>query len=319
MSMFINKDARETHLITRGNVDGLVSAAVFLSRYPLCRVSFVTSPSAASAVISKDRHSREVYVVDICPDEGLLQACDGRQATIVDHHPCRFPDDPRAGMVLEEGRSAASVLASFLGASDEFPHLVAIADSVEYMSTPLMEEMDAEHGPRRMAREAKVLDFSWRANIKDDVFRYRAALKLSQAQWPSEVPLIWRRFLTVQNERRWPRALGMVRDRMRVYGEIGVLELKGRDSLLGFGTRALVHVAGREGLSYAALMHRRDSHTSVSLRGLKEGGVDLGAFAERFTLCHGVSGGGHPRSAGARVPLDRERRLLMELRELSGA
>ncbi len=317
--MFINKDARETHLITRGNVDGLVSAAIFLSRYPLCRVSFVTSPSAASAVLSKDRHSREVYVVDLSPDERLLEACEGREATIIDHHPCRRPDDRRAGLVVEEDRSAASVLCSFMGGGEEFRHLLAIADSVEYMSTPLMEDMDTEHGARRMAREAKVLDFSWRANIKDDVFRYRAALKLSQALWPSEVPLIWRRFLTVQNERRWPRALGMVRDRMRVYGEIGVLELNGRDSLLGFGTRALVHVAGKKGLSYAALMHRRDDHTSVSLRGLREDGVDLGAFAERFTLCNGVSGGGHPRSAGARVPLDRERRLLMELRELSGA
>ncbi len=315
--MLNNKDLREAHLITRGNVDGLVCAALFLRHDPLCRVSFVTSPSAASSVLSKDRHSREVYVVDLAPDECLFSHCEGRDVTIVDHHPLRCPPKGRASMVIDEGRSAASVLAGHLGSEDAFDPLIAIADSVEFMETPLMEEVWSEYGVKRMVREAKVLDFSWRANIKDDVFRYRAALRLSQATWPSDVPIIWRRFLTVQNERRWPRAVSLVKDRMRRIGDIGVLELNGRDSLFGFGTRALVHVAQKQDLGYAALMHRREGHTSISLRGLRPDGLDLGAFTDDFTRRHGISGGGHPNSAGARIPQTSSYRLIRELLALS--
>lgn len=317
MSMLRDKDARETHLITRGNVDGIVSAALFLRHDPLCRVSFVTSPSAASATLSKDRHSHSIFVVDISPDECMLSHCEDRNVTIIDHHPLRHPGDTRAEMVIDEGRSAASVLASYLDVEDDFRPVIAIADSVEYMSTPIMEEMWEDHGSRRMLREAKVLDFSWRANIKDDLFRYRAAMRLSQGAWPSEVPIIWRRFLTVQNERRWPRALSLVKEKIRRVGDIGVLELNGRDSLLGFGTRALTYVATMQELSYAALVHRRDNHTSVSLRGIRSDGVDLGAFAEDFTRRHGISGGGHPSSAGARIPVTSSYKMIRELHELS--
>ena len=315
--MLNDKDLRRAHLITRGNVDGLVCAALFLRHDPLCRVSFVTSPSAASSVLSKDSFSREVYVADLSPDECLLSHCEGRNVTIVDHHPLRCPTDDRAMMIIDEGRSAASVLAEYLGSEDAFAPLIAIADSVEYMETPLMEEMWDEHSSRRMVKEAKILDFSWRANIKDDAFRYRAALRLSQGVWPSEVPIIWRRFLTVQNERRWPRAVSLVKDRMRRIGDIGVLELNGRDSLLGFGTRALVHVAQRQDLGYAALIHRREGHSSISLRGLRTDGLDLGAFTDDFTRRHGISGGGHPNSAGARIPLSSSYRLIKELLALS--
>jgi nanoRNase/pAp phosphatase (c-di-AMP/oligoRNAs hydrolase) len=42
----------------------------------------------------------------------------------------------------------------------------------------------------------------------------------------------------------------------------------------------------------------------VSLRGLTPGGVNLGRFVEEFTDVYGVEGGGHPTSAGARIPVE---------------
>ncbi|MDI3483066.1 MAG: single-stranded-DNA-specific exonuclease [Candidatus Methanomethylophilaceae archaeon] len=317
MSMLEYKDNRETHLITRGNVDGLVSASIFLHHEPLTRISFVTSPSAAAAVLSKDQTSRNIFVVDISPDETLLHHCEGKEVTVVDHHPCRLSKDERAEIFVKEGKSAASVLSSYLGAPESFDPLVAVADYVEYFDTPLMDEVWTEYGTKKMTREAKILDYSWRANITDDIFRYRAALRMSQGSLPSEVPMIYRRYLTVQNERRWPRAVSIVDERIQHMGDLGMLELSRRDSLLGFGTRALVHVAKRRGFRYAALFHRRENHISVSLRGLRSGGADLGVFAEDFTSRYGVSGGGHPTSAGARIPLDCSLPMMRELIALS--
>ena len=40
-------------LITRGNLDGIVSAAAFLRRYPSATVRFVTSPAAAAPLLER--------------------------------------------------------------------------------------------------------------------------------------------------------------------------------------------------------------------------------------------------------------------------
>ena len=54
----------------------------------------------------------------------------------------------------------------------------------------------------------------------------------------------------------------------------------------------------------------REGHNSsfmiaLALIGLCANGTDLGRFVEDFTSVHGLEGGGHPSSAGARIPVER--------------
>ena len=208
-------------------------------------------------------------------------------------------------LVIEEGSSAASVLYRHLGLNGKMRKLAAIADLVEFCDTELLREQAAIHGGERLDEEARTLDFSWRLDIDDDAFRYQASQHLSKGAWPSEVGAIRRRYQQVQNEQRWPRALARVESQMKIRGPACVLQCHDKNrSLYGFGTRALVHVAVERGCDYAIMVNARKLHTSVSLRGLSPHCVNLGRFVEEFTEEHGLEGGGHPTSAGARIPVE---------------
>lgn len=313
-----SRDNRERHLITRGNVDGIVSAALFLHVHPDARVTFVTSPGAAAKALSLDEVSTNIYLSDLAMVPELESSiCKMSQRTEVlafDHHqPHPNAAAVEAILVVREGMSAASVMYHHFRLNGEMRKLVAIADLVEYCDTQTLSDEIRLHGMEKLQREAIILDFSWRLDIDDDYFRAMASAHLSQGIWPSEVSAIRRRYLQVMNEQRWPKALARVRGKVRVRGPAAVL--LGRDknrSLYGFGTRALVEVAKVKGCQYAVMVNERKQHSSVSMRSLEEHGVNLGRFVEEFTMVHGLEGGGHPASAGARIPVEETDRFLDE-------
>ncbi len=314
-----SRDHREKHLITRGNVDGIISAAMFLAAYPGSRVSFVTSPTAGGRLLALDHASTEVFLADlaIVPElEASMYDASSRASVLAfDHHqPNRCSGEVADMLVIEEGMSAASVLYHHLGLNGKMRKLAAIADLVEFCDTDLLREQAAIHGQDRLDEEARILDFSWRLEIDDDLFRAQASQHLSNGAWPSEVGTIRRRYLQVQNEQRWPRALARVESQMTILGPACVLQCHDKNrSLYGFGTRALVHVALERGCDYAVMVNQRKMHTSVSLRGLAPDCVNLGRFVEDFTEEHGLEGGGHPSSAGARIPVETTDAFLDEL------
>jgi len=304
----LSRDDRDKHLITRGNVDGIVSAAIFLNVYPASRVSFVTSPSAGARALAMDNSSSTIYLSDLAMvpelEARMCEAHERAEVVALDHHQAH--DSPAEDMVVvQEGVSAASVLYQHFHLNGQLRKLVAIADLVEFCRTPLLCEMQAYHGAKKVEDEAKVLDFSWRLDIDDDLYRAQASMHLSRGSWPSEVGMIKRRYLQVVNEQRWPKALARVESNITIRGSTGLLHCRDKNrSLYGFGTRALVEVARERGCSYAVMVNERRQHSSVSMRGLGPGGVNLGRFVEEFTDAYGVEGGGHPTSAGARIPVE---------------
>ena len=305
-----SRDDREKHLITRGNVDGILSAAMFLCAFPGSKISFVTSPTAGARTMAMDHISREIFLADlaIVPELeiNLREVSQRAEVLAFDHHqPHRISADLDKLLIVREGMSAASVLYHHLGLNGRMRKLAAIADLVEFCETDLLQEQMQIHGQRRITEEAMTLDFSWRLDIDDDLFRTQACLHLSNGAWPSEIGPIRRRYLQVVNEQRWPKALARVESQMRIRGPACVLQCKDKNrSLYGFGTRALVEVAKERGCDYAVMLNQRRMHTAISLRGLTSDGVNLGTFVEDFTNEHGVDGGGHPTSAGARIPVE---------------
>jgi oligoribonuclease NrnB/cAMP/cGMP phosphodiesterase (DHH superfamily) len=305
-----SRDDRERHLITRGNVDGIVSAALFLSAFPRSRISFVTSPTAGARILAQDLSSSVIFLSDLALIPELVcaigAAADRTEIVAIDHHQTMGGGMvPDGTVVVREGMSAAAVLYQHLGLNGHVRKLVAVADLVEFCDTPLLREQTTYYGMRKLEEEARVLDFSWRLNIEDDQFRTQASTHLSRGIWPSEVGLIKRRYLQVMNEQRWPKALARVRNNMEIRAGTCLLDCKDKNrSLYGFGTRALVEVARNEGCQYAVMVNERKLHSSVSMRGLRQDGVNLGRFVSEFTDEHGLEGGGHPTSAGARIPVE---------------
>lgn len=311
------RDDRRSHLITRGNVDGIVSAAFFYVRDPSVRVSFVTSSTAALDVVRRDIQSRDFYLVDLGVTPDLLKNLQdkvkqGARVHLLDHHQQTQDLEARPSEGIEvatgQGVSAASVALRFLGLNGSNERLAALADIVEYCHSAYLDRAESEFGWERLRFEARVLDYAWRLVVDDDRFRLAAARKLADGAWPSEVGEIHRRYLQVVNEGRWERALEKVRNRLVVRDRVGVLRFgRYRTSLFGFGTRALAKVAEEEGCSVAVLINSRRERSSLSLRGLghdylaSHPPLNLGRFVTEFTAEHGLSGGGHPSSAGAKI------------------
>jgi oligoribonuclease NrnB/cAMP/cGMP phosphodiesterase (DHH superfamily) len=317
MGTFPWRDDRRFHVITRGNVDGIVSAAFLLARIPDIKVSFVTSSTTALDVLRRDIQSRSFFIVDLGLDDRLLKnindkAKQGAEVHLLDHHQqseaAGLELEPGVNVVAKQGMSAASVVYDYLDLNGEYTHLAAIADVVEYCRSRMLDETAKRHGYERLEEEARMLDFSWRFMVDDDRFRIQAARRLAGGCWPSEVPEVSRRYLQVLNEGRWERALEKVRKRMVVRDGLGLLKFgRYRTSLFGFGTRALSKVAEDAGCRVAMLLNSRKSRTSVSLRGLgpeylrPDPPFNLGRFVHEFTQEYGVTGGGHPSSAGAKI------------------
>jgi hypothetical protein len=264
-----------------------------------------------------DFTSNEIYLADVAlvPDvaDAMATRRDRQKVFLIDHHPTPNFACPHGIKVINEGMSAAGVLYHFLGSPNRLRKLVAIADLVEYFETPILKETINDNGHQKVCEESRVLDFSWRLNIEDDSYRMQAAQHLSQGLWPSQVAPIKSRFIQVVNEQRWPKALARARSGMRVHGSVGIFDGTDKNrSLYGFGTRAIVEVAIRRGCRYAMMINERKIHSSISMRGMCQGGTDLGRFVEDFTAIYGLEGGGHPSSAGARIPVERTHRFVEE-------
>lgn len=302
------RDDRGPHLVTRGNVDGILSAAVVLAAHPSARVSFVPSSSMAVDVLRRDIGS-DLVLADLGLTPNLVRTLNAKAKTrqrvlFIDHHQQSVSGADALGThvvpVVREGASAASVTLDHLEVP-ELTHLGAIADVVEHCSSRHYEDTVGRFGVHRVQVEACHLDFAWRFKVEDDRFRLQAARALSMGQWPSEVPEVRRRFLVVHNEGRYERAQVRAKERLRLRGDVAILDFgRRKPSLLGFGSRAMTAAAQSKGASVAVLVNRRPKLSSIALRGFSEE-VNLGRFVEEFTRHHGVAGGGHPASAGARI------------------
>lgn len=307
-------DDRKNHLVTRGNVDGIVSAALFLASDPGTRVTFVPSGDAAVEVLRRDISSESLYLVDLGMTPRLLktlnQKAKSRQRLVyLDHHeqsegPWQEAH-PEVEGVVKQGLSAAGVAYEYLGLNGAHEHLVALADLVEYCQTDRLRRTRDSAGSDRVEEEARILDFSWRYKVDDDRFRTHAAHRLATGKWPSEVTEVRGRFLQMENEGRWDRALERVRRRIQVKHEVALLEFgRRKPSLFGFGSRAVSEVARQEGAKVALMINKRPQVSSLSMRrtGELDAGFNLGQFVTDFTELNGIVGGGHPYAAGAKIP-----------------
>lgn len=311
-------------------MDGLTSAALVLAQNPDAKVSFVTNSSVATQTLRRDLSSRHILTIDLglTPEFAKNLGRKTQQADVVllDHHEQTLAYTHLLSNEVERlvlpGMSAAAVTRTWLE-EPGLAHLAAIADVVEYCQSPALEACQTHYGADRLEYESRMLDFAWRWQVADDRFRLQTARHLAEGLWPSDIPEVRRRYLQIQNEGRWERALERVRSHVQVQGQIALLRFgRRKPSLLGFGSRALSAVAEEHGCRVALLVHRRDDITSISARVLTTAAprqrtvrpeLNLGRFIDEFTQQYGGAGGGHPESAGGRIPTRHLNAFLKEL------
>lgn len=313
----MGKGALCTRIITRGNLDGIVCAAVFLQRYPEGEVTFISSPPSAAEAAAVDRGSDRIFIADVPLTRELASVIElDPRIVVIDHHP-PCADHERA--IVDLSRSAAGVLHRHLGALPAVSLSVALADLYERSNSDLLAEQSRIHGREQIELEARILDFAWRSNVEDDAFRLEAARELAAGRWPSESEAIMERYRAVLSGDRWTKAVRRVREMLQVRGDLALLDLRrGRPSFHGFGSLALVEAARERGCGYALLLHDSRNSSIASLRACGGDGVDLGLFVQDFALKHGADGGGHPASAGARIPREAADLLIDELAAMVG-
>lgn len=310
-------DQRAVHVITRGNVDGIVSSSFCFAMHPDARVSYVPSATSAVDLLRKDLSTRHFILADLGLTPKLtktlnLKGRTGQRITLIDHHQQTGMHahelSDNVDVVIGEGGSAASIALDHfvehggLELTDELSRLAGVADLVEYGTSKHLDRAVAQYGIDRLEDEAEHLDFSWRLEIEDDKFRATTGRRLAKGLWPSEVPDVKRRYLQMVNENRWLKARERVRSRIVMRNNVALLHFgKRKPSLLGFGTRALTSVAREAGASVAMLVNRRKDQASIALRATGNTRMNLGLFVEHFTGKYGIVGGGHPTSAGAKI------------------
>jgi hypothetical protein len=308
----MGKRLPKARLITRGNLDGIVCAAVFLGRYPSGEITFISSPPSAAEAASNDGGHDVIIIADVPLTPEIMALLDkDPRIMLVDHHPaCEC--HPQA--VVDVSMSAAGALHRHFGLLSSLTGAVALADLYERSETAAVAWMAATMGRERIELESRILDFSWRYNIEDDGFRLETARALSAGSLPSEVGSVVDRYQAMIGGDRWARALSKVREKLQVRGGLGLLDLRrDRPSLYGFGSLALVEAARERGCRYAMLVHDSRDASVASLRACGGGNVDLGLFVRDFARAHGTDGGGHPGSAGVRLPRQAADRLIDEL------
>lgn len=302
-------------LITRGNLDGIACAAVFLHRYPAAEIAFVTSPPAALRALRSG--TGEIWLADIALTKEIAAEMRTRvgQVFLADHHPA---EEMAEGAFVDPGQSAAGVLREMIGSPGPLDALVAIADLHERSETEVLERVAGQWGQERLEREAIILDLSWRSNIEDDQFRLDAAKALSLGTWPSEVQVVRQHYEAVKRGDRWIKALDKVRREIVALGPLAVLDLRGkRLSMHGFGSMAVVEVAREMACRCAAVIHGAGEDAIISLRAVDGNNLDLGSFVQKFARERGHDGGGHRGSAGARISIGSADRLIKELADLA--
>ncbi|NLI73344.1 MAG: hypothetical protein GX369_01020 [Euryarchaeota archaeon] len=304
-------------LITRGNIDGIISAAIFLRCYPHSKIQFVTSPAAAAPYVQSS-DADHIFVSDLSPVPSLAGAIESilysRQVTLIDHHPFSNQFD---WAVIDDTASAAGLMHRILEPNG-MDAAVAIADLYESGNGSPTQHAGRILDVDSIAKECDILDFAWRFNIKDDIFRYNAASQLARDNLPSEIPCIVKRYEEMIRQNRWGKAINNAYKHMQHVGNAAIIKFDGRrPSFYGFGTRALTEAARRKGCNYVAMLYQRKSESVVSLRSTMSEGENLGQFIESFTSRHGIEGGGHPNSAGARIPTSSTNLLINKLSMLA--
>jgi single-stranded-DNA-specific exonuclease len=297
-------------IVAHGDSDGVASASLFKAflegsgrevrvvfSHPVGLYQDLREYAEGSdCVVIADIALDELRVADVVP---LLGELAGRASvTYVDHHPLPegFKPPERVRWVHDTCCSTSELAFRYLsnlGLDPEYSRVALYGAIGDYLDeTPWVRQELLRWDRRSVYLEAGILVQGLEGSRRDHDFKRRVVEHLSRNSLPSAMAELVERALRQASEdenlRIWVR--GNVRRLGRVSYVVNPPGSVGRAA-----TYARVYGGGRVGV---AIEERRDTYV-MSLRA--EPGVDLNRILRELSRVLGISGGGHPQAAGARV------------------
>jgi single-stranded-DNA-specific exonuclease len=310
--------ARVLTVLAHGDADGVSSAAVvkaaLAGEYEAVRVYF-THP----VDLAKDFEAfaeGDVYVVDVAIDEKTADEVRrafrsyGGRVVYIDHHPLSV-DLPGVEVVHEVGSSASELAYRHLGG--RLPRLysrVALYGAIgDYLDHTEWVEEALEAWDRRLVYfEAGVLMQGLERARKDHEFKRAVVDHLAGNSPPSAMERLMK--LAEEQARVNEALVGWVARNASLHGAVAVVV--NPPGPLGLAANL---ARGLTGAEVGVAAEERGDIYVMSLRSRR---VDLNQFLRGFAKRYGVSGGGHPNAAGARMPKRLLKTLVEELNRLAG-
>jgi single-stranded-DNA-specific exonuclease len=312
-------------LYTRGNVDGQIAGAMALRRHSATRIQFHSHSSKTIEELRRRIGESHITILDMGLDEALLSELNrkarlGAHITYVDHHATSKPFldrlHPNIEAYHDESISAGHLAWSSFGAWADLESLAAIADAGDRIQTLLRRSLEDTKGDDFLQHEAEVLDFSWRYNVQDDVYRHLTARRMACGLLPSQIAETRRRYAATRSSEAYQRACRLATENLLLRRNVGYLDGARTRSLNGFGSLALQYACKDRGASVGCRINWRGGDAIVSLRRYK-GHLNAGRFLQDFAESHDASGGGHPEAAGGRMTARLVPRFRSELESLA--
>jgi single-stranded-DNA-specific exonuclease len=310
--------ARVLTVLAHGDADGVSSAAVvkaaLAGEYEAVKVYF-THP----VDLAKDFEAfaeGDVYVVDVAIDEKTAEEVRrvfrsyGGRVVYIDHHPLSV-DLPGVEVVHEVGSSASELAYRHLGS--RLPRLysrVALYGAIgDYLDHTEWVEEALEAWDRRLVYfEAGVLMQGLERARKDHEFKRAVVDHLAGNSPPSAMERLMK--LAEEQARVNEALVGWVARNASLHGAVAVVV--NPPGPLGLAANL---ARGLTGAEVGVAAEERGDIYVMSLRSRR---VDLNQFLRSFARRYGVSGGGHPNAAGARMPKRLLKTLVEELNRLAG-
>lgn len=259
-----------------------------------------------------------VVIVDIALDEqrvgdvvSLLQKLSRSSSVIyVDHHPLPEGFEPLESVrwVHDTCCSASELSYRYLstfGLNPEYSRIALYGAIGDYLDETSWVKQELYKWDRRAVYlEAGILVQGLEGSRRDHDFKRRVVEHLSRNALPSAMRELVERALKQTTEDEKLRV--WVKDNVQRLGRVSYV-INPPGSVGRAATYARVYGGGRIG---AAIEERKDEYL-MSLRA--EPGIDLNKVLRELSRSLGISGGGHPQAAGARVRKDLLKTFFEEL------
>jgi len=299
-----------TWILTHGDADGVCSGALALAANPNSHVYF-THPAGLAEDLNVVEPGDDLIVCDISFSENTLDevleklrlVADRGQVIYIDHHPLPEGLNPREvpGKFVHKVGVCASELA-YQVFGDRLPRdmsRIAIYGAIgDYADdTPYIRRLVQDWDKRVLYFETGVLIQALDAIGRNYERKRGLVWMLSENTPPSADEELVQ--LALEQTRRDEELRLRVKEAVKTLGPIAyVLDIGGSQSKAAIYARAY---AGKP-VGLAGESKKDKMVVDMSLRAVGE--VDLNVALRKLAPKFGGSGGGHPRAAGARIPIE---------------
>jgi len=300
----------QTSILAHGDADGICSAGLIFSRYPMAKV-WITTPAGLLRDLRSCRGG-QVFICDIAISERdkdeifseFSRISDNGELTYIDHH--SLPLDALSGdvpctKIIRDTTKSTSELTykAFNKELDREMNRIALFGAIsDYCDSTkfIQDELDA-YDKRTIYMEAGLLSQALGESRGDYPFKKKVVAELSRMMVPSSIERLVSKALAA-TKKEW-LLYKYVQKNVSVAGEIAIV----KDVPHGMSPKKAAKFAvGLTSCAIGLSMVERKDYIDMSMRKRTGFHLNLDRVLRTIAPRFGGTGGGHESAAGARIP-----------------